>query len=74
VPGFHPLATPGGALKAAPGAPRSYHLALAGALGGTVVLSDADDQPQEQAYVSDPAFTWGVPTTFNTILLVEPAR
>lgn len=54
------------------GEPRRYALALAGVVGCGLVLSDSDAQPQELAYVSNSRFRWADPTSFNTLLLVEP--
>jgi hypothetical protein len=55
-------------------APRRYQLRLAGQVGVGIVLTDADEDAQELAYVSSDAFAWGAPKTWNSLLLVEGTR
>ncbi|MEB3285445.1 MAG: sugar-binding protein [Candidatus Sericytochromatia bacterium] len=53
---------------------RRYSLHLAGVLGLTLVLTDADERPQEMAFVSAPRFSWGEPRTFNPLFLLDWSR
>ncbi|MEB3197207.1 MAG: sugar-binding protein [Candidatus Sericytochromatia bacterium] len=55
-------------------AARRYRLQLVARMGLTVVLTDADERPQELAYVTNPEFGWGDPRTFNTLMLVDWVR
>lgn len=69
--GAPPGLTGAAAQAAAPTGPRTYQLRVAGAIGAAFVLSDADTEPQELVSVSNEAFAWSQPRTFNTLLLVE---
>ncbi|MEB3328940.1 MAG: sugar-binding protein [Candidatus Sericytochromatia bacterium] len=55
---------------------RRYRLHAAGLMGLAIVLTDADERPQEAAYATSRGLEWGQPRTFNPLLLVEalPAR
>ncbi|MFP5503084.1 MAG: sugar-binding protein [Candidatus Sericytochromatia bacterium] len=70
-PGLAPSEAPAAPVPLT-GEPRRYELALQGVVGLGLVLSDSDAQPQELAYVSNGGFRWADPTSFNTLLLVEP--
>jgi hypothetical protein len=53
---------------------RRYVLKVAGLVGLTLVLTDADERPQEMAFVSAPRFSWGDPRSFNTLVMLDWTR
>jgi hypothetical protein len=71
LPGRRVGGDPRGQLQA-----RRYRLQTVGLMGLAMVLTDADERPQEAAYATSRALEWGQPRTFNPLLLVEalPAR